>query len=63
MELKMRYLQHLLWKCEVLRKQRQDLRNSVMNVDGNWPITKSELANKYTKLFQKLVNSINLENL
>jgi hypothetical protein len=53
----------LLWECELLRKQRQVLRNSVMKVDGNWPITNSELANKYTKFFQKFVNTINLENL
>jgi hypothetical protein len=45
---------HLLWECELLRKQRQVLRNSVMKVGGNWPITNSELANKYTKLFPKV---------
>jgi hypothetical protein len=54
---------HLLWQCEILRKQRQVLRNSVMKVGGNWPITNSELANKYTKFFQMFVNTKYLENL
>jgi hypothetical protein len=36
-------------KCaELLRKQRQVLINSIMKVGGNWPITNSDLANKYT---------------
>jgi hypothetical protein len=52
---------HLLWEYELLRKQRQVLRNSIMNVGGNWPITNSDLANKYTKRFQKFVNTINFE--
>jgi hypothetical protein len=29
----------LLWECELLRKQRQVLRNSIMKVGGSWPIT------------------------
>jgi hypothetical protein len=54
---------HLLWKCELLRKQTQVLRNSIMKVGGNWPITKFDLANKYTKLLQKFVNTTNFETL
>jgi hypothetical protein len=54
---------HLLWVCELLRKQRQILRNSITNAGGNWPITNSDLANKYTKFFQKFVNAINFETL
>jgi hypothetical protein len=30
---------NLLWECEILRKQRQVITNSIMKVDGNWPIT------------------------
>jgi hypothetical protein len=44
---------HLLWEYELIRKQRQVLRNSIMKVGGNWPITNFDLANKYTKLFKK----------
>jgi len=36
---------HLLWECEILRKQRQVLRNSIMKAGRNWPITNSDLAN------------------
>jgi len=54
---------HLLWECELLRKQREVLKNSVMKVGGDWPLTNSDLANKRTKLFQMFVNSINFETL
>jgi hypothetical protein len=45
---------HLLWECELLRKQRQVLRNSIMKVGGNWPITNFDLANNYTDFFRSL---------
>jgi hypothetical protein len=54
---------HLLRECELLRKQRQVLKNSIMKADGNWPITNSDLANKHTKFFQRFVNTINFETL
>jgi hypothetical protein len=54
---------HLLWECELLRKQRQVLKNSIMKAGGNWPITKSDLANKYKKFFQQFVITINFETL
>ena len=52
---------HLLWECDLLKKQRQVLRNSITKAGGNWPITNSDLSNKYTKFFQRFVNSINFE--
>ena len=54
---------HLLWECDLLKKQRQVLRNSITKTGGNWPITNSDLANKYTKFFQRFVNTINFESL
>ena len=54
---------HILWECELLRKQRKVLKNSIVKAGGNWPITNSDLANKYTKFFQKFVNTINFETL
>jgi len=54
---------YLLWECELLRKQREVLKNRIKKAGGNWPITNSDLTNEYTKLFQKFVNSINFENL
>jgi hypothetical protein len=53
---------HLLWKCEVFRKQTQAFRNSITTPGGIWAITNSDLANKYKKFFQKFVNTINFEN-
>jgi len=41
---------HLLWECELLRKQREVLKNRIKTAGGNWPITNSNLANKHTKL-------------
>jgi hypothetical protein len=52
---------HLLWVCELLRKQRQVLRNSIMQVGGYRPITNFDLANKYANFFQKFVNTINFK--
>jgi hypothetical protein len=53
----------MIRECEPLRKQRQVLKNSIMKAGGNWPITNSDLTNKYTKFFQKFVNTINFETL
>jgi hypothetical protein len=53
----------LLWECELLRKQREALKNKIKKASGNWPITNSELANKHTKVFQTFVNCINFETL
>jgi hypothetical protein len=54
---------HLLWECELLRKQQQVLRNSIMKVGGKWLITNIDLASTYTKFFWKFVKYINFENL
>ena len=52
---------HLLWECEIMRKQREVLKNRIKMAGGNWPITNSDLANKHAKLFQIFVNAINFE--
>ena len=44
-------------------QQRQVLRKSIRKTGGNWPITNSDLANKYPKFFQRFVNTINFESL
>jgi len=54
---------HLLWECELLRKQREVLKNIIKKAGSNWPITNSDLTNKHTKLFQTFVDSINFETL
>jgi len=47
--------------CDLLKKQRQVLRNSITKAGGNWPITNFDLTNEYTKFFQSFVNAINFE--
>jgi hypothetical protein len=49
---------HLICEGTLLSMQRQILKNSITKTDGRWPISNTELANKYTNLFQKFVNSI-----
>jgi hypothetical protein len=55
--------EHLISEYAILNKQRDTLRNRITNVGGRWPLSNSELAIKYTNLFQKFVNSVNLEGL
>jgi hypothetical protein len=54
---------HLIRECTILNKQRDTLKNGITNAGGSWPLSNSELANRYTELFQKFVNSINVEDL
>jgi len=53
--------EHLIRECTILNKQRETLKNGITKAGGRWPPSNSELVNKYTKLFQKFVNSINFE--
>jgi hypothetical protein len=55
--------EHLIRECTILNKQRETLKNGITKAGGKWPPSNSELANKYTNLFQKFVNSINFEGL
>jgi hypothetical protein len=54
---------HLIWECVLLLKQRETLKNRIKKAGGNWPLTKSGLANNYTKWFQMFVNSINFDTM
>ena len=54
---------HLIWECALLSKQRQSLKHNITKAGRRWPITNHELANKYTHLFLKFVNTINFETL
>ena len=54
---------HLIRECALLSKQRQSLKNNITKAGGRWPICDHELANKYTHLFLKVVNTINFETL
>ena len=45
---------HLLQECDLLRRQKHVLRNSITKAGGNWPITNSDLANEVQKIFSKV---------
>jgi hypothetical protein len=55
--------EHKIRECTILNKQRDTIKNGITNAGGRWPLSNSELANRYTDLFQKFVNSINFEGL
>jgi hypothetical protein len=39
-------VEHLIFQCKRLKNEREKLKNSVLRV-GNWPLSKSELTNRY----------------
>ena len=43
-------------------KERDTLKNGIINEGGKWKLTNGELVNKHMYLFQKFVNSINFED-
>jgi hypothetical protein len=52
----------LIFQCNRLKNEREILKTSVLRV-GNWPVSKSELTNRYLKQFTRYVNSMDLEKL
>jgi hypothetical protein len=46
---------HLIFQCNRLKNEREKLKNSVLRV-GNWPVSKSELTNRYLKQFTNYVD-------
>jgi len=54
---------HLLWEFEHILTQREAMKNRVKKAGGNWPITNTDLTNKYTKWFQIFDNSIDFDTL
>jgi hypothetical protein len=55
--------EHLIRECAILNKQRDTLKNKIINAGGRWSLSNSVLAIEYTNLFQKFVNSVNFEDL
>ena len=60
-KLSVQTVDHLLWECLLLNQQRRTLECSVNSCGGQWPISKSDLTNKYIKQFQKFIQSIDFE--
>jgi len=53
---------HLLFYCNILQKERERLIGKISRQD-NWPVSKSQLGNKYIKLFIQFINSIDFTKL
>jgi hypothetical protein len=52
----------LLFQCELLEKERDNLILGVAKTD-NWPLSKSSLIRDHFQLFSKFIHEISLENL
>jgi hypothetical protein len=57
-----RTVDHLIFQCNRLKNERETLKTSVLRV-GTWPVSKSELTNRYLKQFIRYVNSMELEKI
>jgi uncharacterized protein YlxP (DUF503 family) len=53
---------HLIFQCKRLKKEREILKNSVLKV-GKWPVSKSELINRYLKQFINYIKSMDFEKI
>ena len=53
---------HLIFQCNRLKNEGETLKTSVLKV-GNWPVSKSELTNRYMKQFIRYVKSMYLEKI
>jgi len=52
----------LLFECEILRKERNDLTTTILKTDV-WPTGKPELIKKHYKAFFKFTNAISIDKL
>ena len=55
-------IDHLLFKCELLNKERDSLTSTVLKTDI-WPISKNKLIRKHFKIFVKFTNEISFDKL
>jgi len=53
---------HLLYECELLNKERDSLKSSVLKTDI-WPVSKNRLIRKHFKIFAKFTNEISFDKL
>jgi hypothetical protein len=54
---------HLIFHCDKLRIQRNDMIREIKNTGGNWPTTHETLVSKYLQIFVKFVKSIDFTDL
>jgi hypothetical protein len=55
-------IDHLLYECELLNKERDSLISGGLEIDV-WPISKKSLIIKHFKIFVKFTNEISFEKL
>jgi hypothetical protein len=55
-------IDHLLFQCELLGKERDKLISGVSKTD-NWPLSKSRLIREHYQSFSKFIHEISLEKL
>jgi hypothetical protein len=55
-------IDHLLYECELLNKERDSLISTVLQTDV-WPINKETLIRKHFKIFVKFTNEISFDKL
>ena len=53
---------HILYDCEIVNQERDKLKAEILRSE-NWPVSKDTIINKYTKIFNKSVDSVPLEKL
>jgi len=53
---------HLIYDCPILRREREKHISKVSKQD-NWPVTKSDLVNKFIKHFLEFTNTIDFRKL
>ena len=54
---------HLIFQCDKLRNQRNEMIKQIKNTGGNWPTTNETLVNNYLPVFVKFVQSIDFTEL
>jgi len=52
---------HILYDSDLVKQERYKLKAEILRIE-NWPVSKDTLINKYTKIFNKFVDNIQLEN-
>jgi hypothetical protein len=54
-------IDHLIWDCQLLMKERNTLSRRIIAKGGRWPLNKSELVQKFTKDFHNFCNAIDIQ--
>jgi hypothetical protein len=56
-------IDHLIFKCKRLNKQRNDMIEQIKITGGDWPTTNEKLVNNYSQIFVNFVKSIDFTDL